>query len=79
MRDQLDETLQNKDWKRVVFFIGDFRDEKNPAEPIVQQAMSACRNPTKREFIPEPSSVAGNPLDIIAVSCQIEDLTTPPQ
>jgi hypothetical protein len=77
MRDQLDETLQNKDWKRIVFFIGDFRDQRNPAEPIIQQAMSACRNPTKREFIPEPSKIAGNPLDIITVSCQIEDLTIP--
>jgi hypothetical protein len=74
MRDQLSETVSNKEWKQVVFLVANFRDPRNPAEPILQQALAACSNPTKREFIPEPSSVAGNPLDIFAVSCRIEDL-----
>jgi hypothetical protein len=77
LRDQLQETRDNKEWRQVVFFIARFHNEKFPTESLVQQAMEICHNPQKHEFIADPKKVSGNPLDIVAISCLATDLKQP--
>lgn len=70
LRDQLQETVEYKGWKRVLFVIHPMQPNRTPNEQQIQSVMQRCRNPVSETF-EAPPWVANS---LLTIECAVGDL-----
>ncbi len=71
LRDQADETLSNSEWKRLNFFIADFKSAPATTQALIQRAVASCPGAQQEEILPGPTVAAVNQLTLHVVSCDM--------